>query len=67
MGLAICRSVIEAHHGGMDASTSPLGGARFSFTLPLHTLQDDELAGLEQTLVEPEPEPEPDIATRTKP
>lgn len=33
MGLAICRSVIEAHHGAIDASTSPLGGARFSFTL----------------------------------
>lgn len=34
MGLAICRSVIEAHHGGMDAGASPLGGARLSFTLP---------------------------------
>jgi two-component system sensor histidine kinase DctS len=36
MGLAICRSVIEAHHGALEASTSPLGGARFSFTLPVH-------------------------------
>ena len=37
MGLAICRSVIEAHHGHMDACASPLlPGARFSFTLPLH-------------------------------
>ena len=36
MGLAICRSVIEAHHGHLDAEPSPLlGGARFSFTLPL--------------------------------
>lgn len=35
MGLAICRSVIEAHHGGMEAGTSALGGARLSFTLPL--------------------------------
>jgi two-component system sensor histidine kinase DctS len=43
MGLAICRSVIEAHHGGMDASASPLGGARFSFTLPLHTDDAREL------------------------
>lgn len=33
MGLAICRSVIEVHHGGMDAGVSSLGGARFSFTL----------------------------------
>jgi len=38
MGLAICRSVIEAHHGGMEAGTSPLGGARLSFTLPLAAL-----------------------------
>lgn len=45
MGLAICRSVIEAHHGGMDAGTSPLGGARFSFTLPLHTDHDDSQQG----------------------
>jgi two-component system sensor histidine kinase DctS len=35
MGLAICRSVIEAHHGGFDASVGALGGARFSFTLPV--------------------------------
>jgi len=34
MGLAICRSVVEAHHGGMEAGASPLGGARLSFTLP---------------------------------
>jgi two-component system sensor histidine kinase DctS len=36
MGLAICRSVIESHHGALDAGTSPLGGASFSFTLPLY-------------------------------
>ncbi len=35
MGLAICRSVIEAHHGGFDAGASAMGGARFSFTLPV--------------------------------
>lgn len=35
MGLAICRSVIEAHHGGMEAGVGALGGARISFTLPL--------------------------------
>ena len=35
MGLAICRSVIEVHHGGMQASTNVWHGARLSFTLPL--------------------------------
>ena len=35
MGLAICRSIIEAHHGAFDATDSSHGGARFSFTLPV--------------------------------
>ena len=35
MGLAICRSIIEAHHGAFDATASAFGGARFSFTLPV--------------------------------
>ncbi|WP_395701336.1 sensor histidine kinase [Aquabacterium sp.] len=42
MGLAICRSVVEAHHGGLEAGSGPLGGARFSFTLPLAGDDDDE-------------------------
>jgi two-component system sensor histidine kinase DctS len=37
MGLAICRSVIEAHVGAFDAGAGALGGARFSFTLPVAT------------------------------
>lgn len=41
MGLAICRSVIEAHHGALEAGNSPLGGARLSFTLALHHQEDD--------------------------
>lgn len=35
MGLAICRSIIEAHHGVLDAGPAQLGGARFAFSLPL--------------------------------
>ncbi|MEO7937461.1 MAG: ATP-binding protein, partial [Burkholderiaceae bacterium] len=36
MGLAICRSVIEAHHGRIEVSRDPqLGGARFTLWLQL--------------------------------
>ena len=41
MGLSICRTVIEAHHGALEAGTSDLGGARLSFTLPVvHPAQE---------------------------
>jgi len=36
MGLAICRSIVEAHHGRIEVSRDPLlGGARFTVQLPL--------------------------------
>lgn len=35
MGLAICRSILEAHHGVFDASEAHGGGACFSFTVPV--------------------------------
>lgn len=36
MGLAICRSIVEAHHGEIAVDRDPvLGGARFTVELPL--------------------------------
>jgi signal transduction histidine kinase len=36
MGLAICRSVVEAHHGRLWAESGNGAGATFCFTLPKH-------------------------------
>lgn len=35
LGLAICRAVIQAHGGSIGVDDSPLGGARFTFRLPM--------------------------------
>lgn len=34
LGLAICRTLIDAHGGGIDAQANAAGGATFRFTLP---------------------------------
>lgn len=34
LGLAICRAIVRAHGGDIEAGTRPGGGARFMFTLP---------------------------------
>jgi two-component system, LuxR family, sensor histidine kinase DctS len=53
MGLAICRSIIEAHEGAFDATEAPAGfaasGARFSVSLPcLQPVGDKAAAELTQ-------------------
>lgn len=35
LGLAICRAIVESHHGKIVGTNRPGGGARFAFTLPL--------------------------------
>jgi signal transduction histidine kinase len=35
IGLAVSRSIIEAHNGRLWAENHPAGGAAFSMTLPL--------------------------------
>jgi K+-sensing histidine kinase KdpD len=37
MGLAICRSIIEAHDGHMRATKNEHRGTTFTFTLPAHS------------------------------
>ena len=42
MGLAICRSIIDAHHGRLWAASAEGSGTTFSFTLPVETRAHNE-------------------------
>ncbi|MBU6510810.1 MAG: DUF4118 domain-containing protein [Betaproteobacteria bacterium] len=61
LGLAICRSVIEAHGGSIGALNRPEGGAGFSFELPLQA--SPELAS--EQADEPADEPADDGPDQT--
>lgn len=41
MGLNICRTIIESHHGRLWAEANPKGGTIFRFTLPISNNQQD--------------------------
>ena len=45
MGLNICRTIIESHHGQLWATDNPEGGTTFRFTLPCAPI-DAEVSGL---------------------
>lgn len=42
MGLSICQSIIEAHHGRLQVAQNEHGGATFSFTIPLSEDESDD-------------------------
>jgi signal transduction histidine kinase len=44
LGLAIVKAMIEAHGGRVWAENVPTGGARISFTLPLHPTDSQQIA-----------------------
>jgi two-component system, OmpR family, sensor histidine kinase KdpD len=41
MGLAICRGIVQAHHGALRVETTPGCGATFVLTLPVSPLSPD--------------------------
>ncbi len=46
LGLSIVRAIVEAHGGSARAENAPQGGARIIFSLPIPTLNQEQLAGI---------------------
>ncbi len=44
IGLSVCRTIVEAHGGTMEAKNRKEGGASVSFTLPIVETEEDENA-----------------------
>jgi two-component system sensor kinase FixL len=44
IGLAISKSIVEAHGGTLTAEPNPGGGTIFRFTVPANSLQDDTIS-----------------------
>jgi signal transduction histidine kinase len=40
LGLAICKSIVESHHGQIAVSSGIAGGARFQVTIPIEPLDE---------------------------
>ena len=41
LGLSICREIVTAHQGTLDAARAPAGGTEFRFTLPMPPAPDE--------------------------
>jgi PAS domain S-box-containing protein len=39
VGLAVCRRIVDRHHGNIEARSTPGQGAAFTITLPIHQTQ----------------------------
>ena len=60
MGLAICRSIVEAHHGRIEVDSDPaLGGARFTVWLPLTAETPATTTAPATAIPQPAPVPAP--------
>ncbi len=51
MGLNICRTIIESHHGRLWAQANPDGGTLFHFTLPCAPQEPQETTNSEESIV----------------